>query len=225
MTSPLSVVENIHVFKKLPLPTLEAISAVAQMRECVVGEALFTEGQDPEGIFVLYEGFAKVVRITNEGREVLIFLVRPGHMVGEGAVFQNSSHPATALVIKKVRALFIPFAACHVLVAQHTSFAMRMLSVLATRQRMFVHKIVAQGERNATMRVAGYIRHRSAQEGASSSVSFHVSREDLANMLGLARETVSRQLSLLAESGAIELEGRRVYIVDANLLKIKAEGG
>ncbi len=181
------------------------------------------------GIYIVLEGHVKVIRTTLDGKERILFLVRPGHIVGEGAVFQKNTHPATAIAVKKAHTLFLSAHHCHTLVQEIPLLASRLLAIFAARQRMLLHKITAQGERSAVARVAGYILHRASLEKDScnknsQSVQLAISRYDLANLLGLARETVSRQLSLLVEYGALSLEGNTVHILDKEKLQNKALG-
>ncbi len=75
------------------------------------------------------------------------------------------------------------------------------------------------------MRLATYLLHR-RQIGGGDVVRLGVSREVLANLLGLARETLSRQLSRFAENGLVALEGRDIVLLDVpGLREVAAEGG
>ncbi len=216
-------IQHIPLLKDVSPQECERVYSCLQYREFKANRCLFEEGQEALGIYIILEGNVKVIRTTFDGKEIMLFLVRPGHIVGEGAVFQNNTHPATAVAVKKVQTLFLSGSHCHALVQEIPIFASRLLSIFAARQRMLIHKIAAQGERNATMRVAGYILHRVTLESDCHRVHLTISRNDLGNLLGLARETVSRQLSMLVDCGAILLEGNVVHIVDHQKLQYKAQ--
>ena len=86
------------------------------------------------------------------------------------------------------------------------------------------HKLAAQGQGGAAGRLATYLLHR-RQIGGTDVIRLGVSREVLANLLGLARETLSRQLSRFAEAGLVELEGKDIAIRDVSALReIASEG-
>ncbi len=224
MKDIITQVQHIPLLKSLSPQDCERICACLQQREFKGDTCLFEEGHEAFGLYIVLEGHVKVIRTTVDGKEVMLFLVRPGHVVGEGAVFQKNTHPATAVAVKKVRTLFLSASHCHLLVQEIPTLASRLLAIFAARQRMLMHKIAAQGERNATTRVAGYILHRITLEKEQHSIQLAISRNDLANLLGLARETVSRQLSLLVDCGAIILEGNSVRLVDRQKLQANAQG-
>ncbi len=225
------------LFAGLEASCLEGIISRGKKQSFVCGEALFHEGQQASGIHILVHGFVKVVRTTTQGRELVLFLARPGNLVGEGAVFQMAvegaySSPyviptevATALATEAVQTLFLSHEAVFQCLEEHPPLALRMLKALATRQRMFMHKLAAQAERGAVRRVAAYICHRCSIEGGQERIELGVSREDLANLLGLARETVSRQLSLLLDKGVIDVQGRVIVVKDIHVLKKMAQEG
>ncbi len=216
--------QHIALLQDLSAQEYERISTCLQKREFKAMNCLFEEGQEAFGIYIVIEGHVKVIRTTLDGKEIMLFLVRPGHIVGEGAVFQKNTYPATAIALKKVHTLFISAQNCHKLIQEIPTLASRLLSIFAARQRMLLHKIAAQSERNAATRVAGYILHRISLEKNSQKIHLAISRNDLANLLGLARETVSRQLSLFVDCGALALEGNTVHILDEEKLLTKARG-
>ncbi len=219
----LEYLQQLKLSTDLPQSDIDYICSSLKIIELQANKTIFTEGEETQGFYFVLEGFVKLIRITSDGRELVLFVVRSGYSLGEGAIFQNNTQPLTAITMEKTKLLFFPKKVCFELVRKSPDFALSMLSLFAVRQRMLVHKLAAQGERNATKRVAGYILHRYFLEGVQGSVPFNLSREDLASLLGLARETLSRQLSLLVECGAIILEGRKIFIKDLEILKIKAE--
>ncbi len=211
--------KDISLFKDLSEEEHKNILSYAKRKTFEVNSFLFEEGQEAFGMYVLLKGSVKLTRITADGKEIVLFLVRAGHCVGEGAVFQKSSYPASAMSIKKVECLFISSKNCFFLIEKFPILSKRLLKIFAMRQRMLIHKLTAQSERNALMRVAGYILHRISLENKNDLLYLDISRNDLANLLGLARETLSRQLSILAECGAINLQGNTIHILDRKKLK------
>ncbi len=219
-----SQVLDLTIFENLQSCHVDTIVHCAQEKQFSPHETLFSEAEKADGMHILLEGSVKLVRMTSEGRELVLFIARDGQSVGEGAVFQNGTHALTALAMEKTTSLFLPQKLCFELVQASSIFALRMLSAFSLRQRMLIQKLSAQGERNAARRVAGYILHRYFMEGTDTQVPFYLSREDMANLLGLARETLSRQLSQLMECGAISIEGRIIHIKNEQILRNRAKG-
>ncbi len=222
LTSLRSCIENITLLKNLEDKYINAIIHSAFEIKLSANETLFTETDIASGFYIILEGAIKHVRFTADGREFVLFIAKQGQTVGEGAAFQNSSHPISAVAMEKTHLLFIPCTLYIELVKNSPEFASEILNIFALRQRMLTNKLAAQSERNALRRVSGYILHRYFIEGGDSNISLKLTREEMANLLGLARETLSRQLSILVDCGAIELDGRSILIKNEDVLRSKA---
>lgn len=205
----------------IDLPLFASLSAAdcrdfaqhCRLRDIPKGTAIFHENEEAQGLFIVVEGVAKITRCTQEGREVVLFLVRRGQSLGESGVFPHSTHPTDAHAVTRLKLLFIPAAILENLILTHPQTALHLLAALSLRLRMFSHKIKTERQGNATRRLATYLLHRSQLHGGSDQVRLEVSREVLANLLGLARETLSRQLTRLATAGIIELQGKNVLLL------------
>ena len=139
-------------------------------------------------------------------------------------MFQKGTFPASAVAVDDVETLFLPADALFTLVTENPEMALRMLAALSLRLRMFAHKLAAQGQGGAACRLAPDLLHR-RQIGGGDCIRLGVSREVLANLLGLARETLSRQLSRFSEAGLVELRGKDIVILDVPALQATAAEG
>ena len=93
------------------------------------------------------------------------------------------------------------------------------MKALAIRQRMFINKIaVSQGKISVRRRVAGWLLHK-ARVGRTNVVDDGITREVLAGLLGLSRESLSRQLSSFADDGLVRLEKKAIIIQDEKALR------
>ena len=222
--------ERLEVLGGLPLcepwspDERERLAAGCRMRTFARGAALFREGERADGMHIVLRGVVKVVRFAPDGREMVLHLVRKGNTIGEAAMFQKGTFPASAVAVDDVETLFLPADALFTLVTENPEMALRMLAALSLRLRMFAHKLAAQGQGGAACRLATYLLHR-RQIGGGDCIRLGVSREVLANLLGLARETLSRQLSRFSEAGLVELRGKDIVILDVPALQATAAEG
>lgn len=139
-------------------------------------------------------------------------------------MFQKGTFPASAVAVDDVETLFLPADALFTLVTENPEMALRMLAALSLRLRMFAHKLAAQGQGGAACRLAIVFAAPKADWGWG----LHPARgfpEVLANLLGLARETLSRQLSRFSEAGLVELRGKDIVILDVPALQATAAEG
>lgn len=224
MQELLSIMTELPLFSALSLEQCAHFAPLCRLRDMAKGTAIFHENELAQGLFVVVEGMAKVTRCTPEGREVVLFLVRRGQCLGESGVFPRGTHPTDAHAVTTLKLLFIPADLMENIIRASPATALDLLAALSQRLRMFSHKIKTERQGNATRRLATYLLHRSQLHGGSERVRLEVSREVLANLLGLARETLSRQLTLLATAGIIELQGKTVVLLHRDeLVRIAAK--
>ena len=203
----LEVLGGLPLFEPLSPDERERLAAGCRMRTFARGATLFREGERADGMHIVLCGVVKVVRFAPDGREMVLHLVRKGNTIGEAAMFQKGTFPASAVAVDDVETLFLPADALFTLVTENPEMALRMLAALSLRLRMFAHKLAAQGQ------------------GGGDCIRLGVSREVLANLLGLARETLSRQLSRFSEAGLVELRGKDIVILDVPALQATAAEG
>ena len=220
----LEVLGGLPLFEPLSPDERERLAVECRMRRFARGAALFREGERADGMHIVLRGVVKVVRFATDGREMVLHLVREGNTIGEAAMFQKGTFPASAVAVDDVETLFLPAEALFALVTENPEMALRMLAALSLRLRMFAHKLAAQGQGGAACRLATYLLHR-RQIGGGDCIRLGVSREVLANLLGLARETLSRQLSRFSEAGLVELRGKDIIILDVPALQATAAEG
>lgn len=225
-----AILVALPLFAPLGADELARLAAGCALRAWERGSALLREGDPARGMFVVLRGVVKVVRLSPDGRESVLHLVRHGQTLGEAAMFQQGLFPATALAVDDVRALYLEADALFGMIRENPDLALRLLAALSMRLRMFSHKLAARGQGVASRRLAAYLVHRlrlggPPRPGEQPVVRPGVSREVLANLLGLARETLSRQLSRLEEQGLVARQGRDIVVLDEAALRAWAESG
>ena len=174
-------------------------------------------------LFVL-SGEVKLVKMGPQGKEYVLHLTRGGAFPDPGALFYEAPLPATAVALGPGRLLWLERATMDRLLDENPRLARWLLQVLAARQRLFVNKVAgSQGVISVSRRVAGWLLHRSRMEAGRRQLELPGTRELMARLLGLSRESLSRELNKLAREGAIRLERRRVELLDMAALERRAQ--
>ena len=220
-----ALLAELPLFASLSEQELAELATATRRTAYPRGAFVFSEGEKGDGFHILVQGLVKLCHLTPDGREAVLHLIRPGNMFGEAAVFQDGSYPANAVAMEAAETLFVPTGPLKALIAANPELALRMLGALSLRLRMFTRKLESMTTRDASQRLAAYLLHRSRLQGRTTDLRLDVSREVLANMLGTARETISRVFSRLAEMGVIALKGRTLSILDPERLRAVADGG
>ena len=133
----LEVLGSLPLFEPLSPDERERLAAGCRMRTFARGATLFREGERADGMHIVLCGVVKVVRFAPDGREMVLHLVRKGNTIGEAAMFQKGTFPASAVAVDDVETLFLPADALFTLVTENPEMALRMLAALSLRLRMF----------------------------------------------------------------------------------------
>ncbi len=191
-----------------------ALAGRARLRVFAKGEVLFREGQESADPAFLLSGLVKLSRSAARGRECVLHLVRPGRLLDAGVLFYEGGLPATAVGVKEGRLLWLEKPALLAALRGNAALGLGLIAALSLRQRLFINKLAgSQGRISASRRVAAWLLHRAKMEKATT-LDLGVSREILARLIGISRESLSRELSLLAGNGLIRVERRRVVLLD-----------
>ena len=209
--------KRMDVFQGLQDESLSWLASRTVMQEYGPQEVLLEEDSPADHFFILLRGKVKIVHRTPSGREHLIHVVVAKGLVGIVAMFRQKSHPATSVALDDCLVLRVSREAITRLVQDNADFALQLLGVFSLRLRMFVKKVSNHGV-NAQRRVSRYILHRALIEN-TMQLELAISREEMANMLGIARETLSRVLSRLVEEQILSVQGRKIRILNLNLLR------
>lgn len=199
----------------------QTLAKRARLRAFTRGDVLFREGQESVDPAFLLSGLVKLSRSAARGRECALHLVRPGRMLDAGVLFYEGGLPATAVALKEGRLLWLEKSALLAALRGNAALSLGMIAALSLRQRLFINKLAgSQGRISASRRVAAWLLHRAKME-KSETLDLAVSREVLARLIGISRESLSRELSLLAGNGLISVKRRRVILLDgAGLQKL-----
>ena len=95
----LEVLGGLPLFEPLSPDERERLAAGCRMRTFARGAALFREGERADGMHIVLRGVVKVVRFAPDGREMVLHLVRKGNTIGEAAMFQKGTFPASAVAV------------------------------------------------------------------------------------------------------------------------------
>ncbi|MBC9912589.1 Crp/Fnr family transcriptional regulator [Chitinophaga varians] len=182
-------------------------------------EILFREGAFPSGIFYIVKGKVKKYKADREGKEQIVTLAHTGQLLGYHAVLSEERYPDTAAALEKSTIAFIP--------KEDFLDALDHSSLLTTRLLTTLSHEFAVLVNNLTMFAQKTVRERLALQLLIMREKFrddaiNLNREDLANLVGTARENVIRALTAFREEGIVETRGRKIIIRDVDKLMVIA---
>lgn len=215
--------ESIDFFKGLEERHLDALAKIASSKGYAKGEAIFSEGQEADGLYAVASGLVRIFKTSLGGKEQILHVFGPGELFAEVAVFRNASLPASAQALEESRILFLPRSGFIQRIRQDPDMALEMLALLSMRLRSFVAKIEDLSLKEVPARLAAHLLLLKASQGVRS-VLLDLPKGQLAAFLGTIPETLSRILRKFQEAGILEIQGQTVTILDENALEQVALG-
>jgi CRP/FNR family transcriptional regulator, cyclic AMP receptor protein len=208
-------------FNALPLRDQKRMVGEADRFPLRPGEMLFRQGDAPNGLYALLKGKLKMSTLTEDGKEAILVVLESGTWFGEISLIdhQPRTHDATALSAAEV--LILPQAVFDQLMRRNT-FSQAIAALLAARIRMLYGIVEDATLRTTRARIARrllLLAHGDATMARDGRAMVPVSQESLAMMLGISRQTLSKELKLLVQKNIISLGYRCIDIVSETKLK------
>lgn len=211
------------LFAGLEKSDLEELAAILTRRSFLKGEVLFSEGEKAEGFYLLLDGYLKLCRVSADGREKVLHFVHAGETFAEAAFFGDGSYPAEARALEAGEALFIPRQGFMELMSANPQFTINLVVSLSLSLRRFARQIEELTFADVTSRLASFLVKLAAEKSTRydgiTYLELGIKKGELAAQLGTAGETVSRTFRKLKEEGILEIEGRKITILQMERLQ------
>lgn len=149
-----------------------------------------------------------------QGKEQILHIFGEGEPFGEVPVFHGQPFPATAEALVKTKVLFFPRKEFVRIVTQVPSIALSMLAMLSMRLRRFTNQIESLSLKEVPARLSSYLLYLSEEQGGVDCVELEISKGQLASLLGTIPETLSRIFAKMSDEGLIEVQGRKIALLD-----------
>jgi len=215
----MAALKETSLFEGLEESHLRELVSRGRLRSLEGDQTVFLEGDRAQGLYVVISGRVKVFKLSAKGREQTLKIMGPGDPVGEVAVLSGESYPASAETLEPSEVLYIPRQAFLDLVSREPEVAMRLLAALSARLRSFASLIEDLSLRDVSERLATYLLSLAIVGESGDEVDLGVSKAQLSATVGTVPETLSRAFQQLSRAGAVETRGRKVHIIDRELLE------
>lgn len=210
------------ILNDLPEADLLLLTSNQSVQTCKKGEIIFREGAYPDGIFYVTNGKIKKYKVDKDGKEQIIYVVNSGELFGYHAILAEDRYPDYAAALEESTVVFIPkedFLKTLEQSAVLSKLLLKTLShefaVLANSITMFTQKSVR--ERLAMQLIVLREKYK-INVHSGEPVEINMSRDDLASLVGTARENVVRTLSEFKGEKIVETKGRKIIVTDVNKL-------
>ncbi len=210
------------ILAELPSDEYELLTRNKTEQSFKKGEIVFREGFYPTGIFYIINGKVKKYKVDKDGREQIIYVANSGELVGYHAILAEDRYPDSASTLEHSTITFIPKEDFLMVLQQSSVLNNRLLktlshefSVLANSVTLFAQKSVR--ERLALQLIVMREKYKANFE-PGIPIEINLSRDDLASLVGTARENVVRVLTEFKEGQILETKGRKIIVLDIRKL-------
>jgi CRP-like cAMP-binding protein len=208
------------IFKHLTDDEVEQIAFYREPDFYKRGTIIFEEEHRIKGIYVVQQGVVKMYKTGIDGREQIIRFAKKGDIMGFRSVLSEELACTSAKVIENAYICYLPAENLLHFVKENGLFAMALLKLTCKELGEANDYITDIAQKTVRERLAEVIIHlkQTFDENEEGYINISLTREELANIVGTATESVIRLLSEFKHDKLIELTGRKIKILDEKTL-------
>lgn len=214
----LDTLRNCPLFSALDDAQLAEAAADMRRVPLAAGSALFRQGDEAQRFYVVDSGVIKLTRLSGDGEEKVIEMIRPGESFAEAVMFMDAKrYPVTAQAVDDSVVLGLANRRFFGLLRDDNRLALRMLGQLSMRVHGLVQEIEKLSLHNATHRLVNYLIGE-CERNNSNRLTLAAPKQVIASRLGITPETFSRLVQRLRSDGLLELRGAELAVNDLDAL-------
>jgi CRP/FNR family transcriptional regulator, cyclic AMP receptor protein len=223
VTDKEKLIRNSVIFSGVAPDILRNVVQVSRTRRICKGAMLFQQGDDGDALYGVVDGLIRICIAGESGKELTLGLMEPGDIFGEIALLDGLPRTADAYAAEDSTLLVIDRAQFVPLLEREGRLATHVIELLCERlrantERLGEHAFLNLGARLARKLCALSVAH-GRREREAIMIDMKLSQTELAQMLGVTREAVNKQLQLWSRQGVLRFD--RGYITIANARRLE----
>ena len=223
MTKAVELLHRVPFLAALTPADSEALAAAVKRRRFARGQAIFAKDDPGDALFIIEEGSVRIYLPSPQGADLTLAVLGASEFFGHLALLDGGPRSASATALRDTTVLTLDRADFTDLLQSRPQAAMAVLASVTQRLRETNETAGDLVFLNVGGRLAKKLLDLAAGHGVQRPdgvlLDLALTQEELANMLGVTRESVNRHLSSLRRKGAVSREGRRFLIRDEEALR------
>ncbi|MFQ5722849.1 MAG: Crp/Fnr family transcriptional regulator [Terriglobia bacterium] len=208
-----------RLFCNLGPGAVSQLDSIRQLSVYPKGSLLFVQGQAPRGVFILCAGSVKLTITSARGRSLIVRVAEAGEVLGLGAAMSNQAYDVSAETLEPTEVNFLPREEFLGFLRKHGEVSVRVAQHLSLElQRAYQQVTRIALAPTARAKLAGLLVEWAAQHARPAGEGFtfplRLTHEEIAELIGSSRETVTRLLNDFRRQGAIQIKGTLVTVPD-----------
>ncbi len=210
--------KDLSVFSLLNGDEIQSICQNGYLKEYRRGEIIFFENDSEKKLYLLVDGQVKLSMLSSEGREKVMTILQAGDIFGEISLFDHDPHPLTAEVLEKARLMILDWNDLEEIIMEQPRLALKIIEALSKKTRLLTSQVRDLVFHDAKGRLANLLIRfandfgQDVEEG--TMIEIILTHQEIANLLGVSRVTVTKTLNKLIDEGIIKIKERKIYILD-----------
>ena len=215
--------KKIPLLSELGAEVVARLSERVELREIRRREVIYLPGDPGGSLFFVNGGRVKISKVTRDGKALTLSYCGPSEVFGEGCLVDGGPREEMAEAMENAMITELERGDFEKLLQAHPTLGYQMTRLLARRRRDIENKLETLVFRDVTSKLAELLLELAGEYGVDDArgtlVALKITHQELANLIGSTRETVSLTLSQFKKKKLICTEGRKVIISDAESLR------
>lgn len=214
------------IFSGMDDGELDEIVPLVVKRKLKKNTVVFHENDPASTFYLVKTGMVKIYKASADGREQVLTMLGDGQIFGDVPAFDGGPYPASAATMSDSEIYLIRREDLNEVVRRHPEIALKIIRVLGLRLRQALELVRDLSFKQVPHRLAGLLSRLADDYGTETEagilIELPLSRQELADIVGTTRETVTRELKKMEKQKMLELNRRLITITDREKLRIWA---
>jgi CRP-like cAMP-binding protein len=215
--------KRINIFAELEDSVLAELGHKTRMVQFNKGEYLYMPGDPSNAVFFLKEGRVKIIHLLEDGKEFTLAILEPGEVFGELALAGEYTRESAALAMGEVLVCTVDGAFFERFLNKRPDLSYKLTKIIGFRRREIEIRLADLAFKGVPSRIARLLLRLAEQYGTADNnglkLKIRLGHQDIANLIGASRETVTLTLNRLRKEGILDFTRRSFIILKPEKLK------
>ena len=214
--------KSCDLFERLGADELKGLEMRCQARKFPRGSPIYLPADNADGVLLLTSGRVKICSFSTDGKQAILTFIEPGELFGELAMLDQETREEYAEATETCTLLLIPADAVQDLMAKHADVSLGVTKLFGMRRQRIERRLKYLLFRSNRERLVHLLLELAERYGSRTAngvaLGIKLSHQDLANIIGSTRETVTVVLGELQNEGSLKLGRRKIVLTNLDRL-------
>ena len=214
-------IRKVPLFSTLTDEEFSSLQHIFILRSYRRNQVIFMEEETGTYMYLVLAGKVKVAKSSSAGRETILAIHKAGDFFGEMSLLDGKTAPATVSAMEDSKIISVSGSDFHKYLMHNEKVLLQIIDVLCARLRqVWQTQSLSSSKADARIRMGIYelAKRHGIQDAHGTIIDLKITHQELAEMVGTSRETVTRVIARLREEGIIEVDQRRMTLLDPKAL-------